>query len=108
MRVYVAAIAEIYYTQVSLGLNKHPNFRSVGLKTLMKDLMQKQAQKRRDAFEDRGAKGLNTGYTTEQFLHLQDQLLLSAQSSAQVSLYTFIFLNLSMLNMPLIELTDPP
>jgi hypothetical protein len=31
---------------------------------------------------------VNTGYTTEQFLHLQDQLLLSAQSSAQQSLWT--------------------
>ena len=67
----------------------HPNFRGTALKSLMKDLARTQAQKRRDAFEDRGAKGVNTGYTTEQFLHLQDQLLSNAQSSAQVSLYVF-------------------
>jgi hypothetical protein len=89
VRVYIAAIAEIYHTQVLLGLNTHPNFRGTALKSLIKDLARTQARKRRDAFEDRGAKGANSGYTTEQFLHLQDQLLSSAQSSAQVSLYAF-------------------
>jgi hypothetical protein len=89
VRVYIAAIAEIYHTQVSLGLNTHPNFRGTALKSLIKDLARTQAQKRREAFEDRGAKGANSGYTTEQFLHLQDQLLSSMQSSAQVSLYAF-------------------
>jgi len=67
----------------------HPNFRGTALKSLMKDLARTQAQKRRDAFENRGAKGVNTSYTIEQFLHLQDQLLSNAQSSAQVSLYVF-------------------
>jgi hypothetical protein len=72
VQVYIAAIAKIYYTQVSLGLNTHANFRGTALKSLMKDLAQTQAQKRRDAFEDHRAKGVNTSYTTEQFLHLQD------------------------------------
>jgi len=45
VKVYIAAIAEIYYIQVSLGLNKHPNFRSAALKAFIKGLMQKQAQK---------------------------------------------------------------
>jgi hypothetical protein len=82
VQVYIAAIAEIYYTQVLLGLNTHANFRGTALKSLIKDLARTQAQKRQDAFEDRGAKGVNSSYTTEQFLHLQDLLLLSAQSSA--------------------------
>jgi len=72
MQVYIAAIAEIYYTQVSLRLNTHANFRGTALKSLIKDLAQTQAQKRHDAFKDRGAKGVNTSYTTKQFLHLQD------------------------------------
>jgi len=72
VRVYIATIAEIYHTQVSLGLNTHPNFRSTALKSLIKDLARTQAQKRRDTFKDRKAKGVNTSYTTEQFLHLQD------------------------------------
>jgi hypothetical protein len=93
VRVYIAAIAEIYHTQVSLGLNKSPNFRGVALKALMKDLSRKQAQQRQDAFEDRGAKSLNTGYTAEQLLHLQDRLLLGAQGSSQVSWYTFALLH---------------
>jgi len=72
VQVYIAAIAEIYYTQVSLRLNTHANFRGTALKSLIKDLAQTQAQKRHDAFKDRGAKGVNTSYTTKQFLHLQD------------------------------------
>jgi hypothetical protein len=47
----------------------------------MTDLARKQAQGRRADFEDREAKGLNAGYTTEQLLHLQDQLFCSAKSS---------------------------
>jgi hypothetical protein len=38
VRVYIAAIAEIYHTQVSLRLNTHANFRGTALKSLMKDL----------------------------------------------------------------------
>jgi hypothetical protein len=89
VQVYIAAIAKIYHTQVSLGLNTHPNFRGTALKSLMKDLARTQARKRQDAFENHRAKGANSGYTTEQFLHLQDQLLSSTLSSAQVSLYAF-------------------
>jgi hypothetical protein len=81
--VYVAAVVELYHTQVSLGLNNNPNFRGMALKVLLKDLSRKQAQRRREAFEDRGAKGLNSGYTSEQFLHMQDQLLSGANKSPQ-------------------------
>ena len=43
VRVYIAAIAEIYHTQVSLGLNTHANFCGTALKSLMKDLARTQA-----------------------------------------------------------------
>jgi hypothetical protein len=67
--------------QLTLGIAHDPGRRGQALKALMMDLAQNQAQGRRAAFEDRGAKGLNAGYTMEQFLHLQDQLLCSAKSS---------------------------
>jgi hypothetical protein len=70
VKVYVAAIAELYNTQLSLGIAHGPKFRGQSLKALMTDLARKQAQKRKAAFEDRGAKGLNASYTMEQFLHL--------------------------------------
>jgi hypothetical protein len=44
--VYITAIAKIYYTQVLLGLNMHPNFCGIALKSFIKDLAQTQAQKR--------------------------------------------------------------
>jgi hypothetical protein len=72
VQVYIAAIAEIYYTQVSLRLNTHANFCGIALKSLIKDLAQTQAQKRCNAFKDCRAKRVNNSYTTEQFLHLQD------------------------------------
>jgi len=40
VQVYIAAIAKIYYTQVSLGLNMYTNFRGIALKSLIKDLAQ--------------------------------------------------------------------
>jgi hypothetical protein len=83
VNVYVVANAELYHTQVSLGLNDNPNLRGMALKVLLKDLLRKQAQKRRETFEDCGAKGLNSGYTLEQFLHMQDQLLSGANKSPQ-------------------------
>ena len=82
VQMYIAAIAEIYYMQVSLELNMHPNFCSTALKSFIKDLVQMQAQKCWDAFENCKAKGANSSYTTEQFLYLQNQLLSSIQSSA--------------------------
>lgn len=67
VEVYIAAIAELYHIQILLGLNNSPNFRGMAIETLLKDLLQKQAQKSREASEDRGAKGLNAGYRSEQF-----------------------------------------
>jgi hypothetical protein len=38
IRVYLAALAELYSTQVSISLNKHPNFRGAALKRLITSL----------------------------------------------------------------------
>jgi hypothetical protein len=46
VRVYLAALAELYSAQVSIGLNKHPNFRRAALKRLMTSLSRTQARKR--------------------------------------------------------------
>jgi hypothetical protein len=43
VQVYIAAIAEIYYTQVLLGLNTYTNFCGITLKSLIKDLARTQA-----------------------------------------------------------------
>jgi hypothetical protein len=38
VRVYLAAIAELYAAQVSMGINKNTNFRGAALKKLMNGL----------------------------------------------------------------------
>jgi len=46
VRVYLATLAKLYFAQVSIGLNKHLNFRGAALKRLMTSLLRTQAQKR--------------------------------------------------------------
>jgi len=67
-----------------MGINKHSNFRGAALKRLMNGLARQQAQKRQETFEDWGSGSINDGYSTEQFLLMQDQLLAGAAKSLQV------------------------
>jgi hypothetical protein len=87
VNVYNAAIAELYHYQVSMGLNKAPNFRGATHRSLMKGLLRTQGQRSRDAFEDRGAGGIDSGYSQEEFLQMQDKLLSRAKKAPQVSPY---------------------
>jgi hypothetical protein len=89
IRVYVAALAELYSTQVSMGLNRNPNFRGIALKGLLKDLSCKQETRACDNFEDHSASGIAAGYNAEEFLQMQDQLLFSAKSNPKVSCIRF-------------------
>jgi hypothetical protein len=84
VKVYSAAIAELYNTQVSMGLNQAPPFRGAAFKGLMRDLQRTQEKRAQETFEDRDASGIAAGYTLEEFLHMQDQLLSSAKSTIQV------------------------
>jgi hypothetical protein len=55
----------------------------------MKGLLRLQDQRSRNAFEDRGAGGIDSGYSQEEFLQMQDKLLLGAKNAPQVSLHLF-------------------
>jgi hypothetical protein len=90
VRVYLAAIAELYAAQVSMGINKNTNFRGAALKKLMNGLARQQAQRRQDTFEDRGSSSINDGYSTEQFLLMQEQLLAGAAKNALVSYFIYM------------------
>jgi hypothetical protein len=87
VNVYNAAIAELYHYQVSIGLNKAPNFRGATHRSLMKGLLRTQEQRSCDAFEDCGAGGIDSGYSQEEFLQMQDKLLSRAKKAPQVSPY---------------------
>lgn len=72
---YISAVAAIYKRQVSTGKNTHPNFRGVGFNNTMKQQQRKANQLAREQFEDRGANGVNSTYTEEDFLRVNAQLL---------------------------------
>jgi hypothetical protein len=89
VKVYIAAIAELYHAQVSIGSNQAPSFRGAAFKGLMRDLQRTQEKRARETFEDRGASGIAAGYTLEEFLHIQDQLLSSTKSTIQVGKHLY-------------------
>jgi hypothetical protein len=90
VNVYNAAIAELYHYQVSMGLNKAPTFRGATHKPLMKGLSRTQDQRSRDTFQDRGAGGIDSGYSQEEFLQMQDKLLSGAGKAPQVRPCSFL------------------
>jgi hypothetical protein len=73
-----------------MGLNKAPSFRGVAFKGLMRDLQRTQEKRAQETFENRGASDIAAGYTLEEFLHMQDQLLSNAKSSIQVGKHLLI------------------
>ena len=86
--MYNAAIAKLYHHQVSIGLNKALTFRGAAHKALMQGLVRGQEQRSRDTFEDRGAGGVDSGYSQEEFLQMQGLLLQGAKQAPQVSSYS--------------------
>jgi hypothetical protein len=90
VRVYLAAIAELYAAQVSMGVNKNTNFRGAALKKLMSGLAHQHARRRQNTFEDRGSGSINDGYSTEQFLLMQEQLLAGAAKNALVRYFIYM------------------
>jgi hypothetical protein len=93
INVYAAAIAELYHFQVSMGLNRHPTFRGATFKSLMKGLIRVQEQRSRDNFEDRGAGGINTGYTFQELATMQKQLQHGANKAPQVNIHSVLCLS---------------
>lgn len=88
---YCAAIAELYQTQRTNGVNCHPTFRGPAFKGLVESRGRLQDQNNREDFTDRGLQSLYDGYTTEQFLHMQECLLQGAAATAsQVCSFYFL------------------
>jgi hypothetical protein len=72
---YLSALSELHEYQYTMELTREAKFRGVVLKQLMDMRRSQQDQHSRAAFEDRGAGGLNGGYSDSEFLALQAQLL---------------------------------
>lgn len=72
---WMSAIAELYNTQVSLGHNSNPTFRGPALNAELDGWKRSQHQRDQEAFVDRGAIGIMSGYTEEEFVELNRVLL---------------------------------
>jgi hypothetical protein len=75
---YIAAVLQLYKVQQALGHNtlRHP--RGGVLRDIVRQTKEAQDTRDREAFVDRGAGGINAGYSDAEFLALQQHLLKSA------------------------------
>lgn len=75
---YIAAVLQLYKVQQALGHNtlRHP--RGGILRDIVRQNKEAQDARDREAYIDRGAGGINAGYSDEEFLSLQQHLLKSA------------------------------
>ena len=67
---YIAAVLQLYKVQQALGYNtlRHP--RGGVLRDIVRQTKEAQDTRDREAYVDRGAGGLNAGYSEEEFLLL--------------------------------------
>jgi hypothetical protein len=83
---YVAAVTELHKVQYSTGLPVPAVLRGPALRGLLESRKKAQDANNRAAFVDRGASGITAGYTSMEFLHLQELLLRGSEQSPLVSL----------------------
>ena len=81
---YMSAIAELYSMQVSEGINNNPSWRGPGVKALLKARERQNDAIARENYDDRGAGGLEAGYTNEELRRLNKKLLAGATERPQV------------------------
>ena len=79
---YIAAVLQLYKVQQALGHNTNQHPRGGILKDLVRQTKESQHARDREAFVDRGAGGINAGYSDEEFLLLQRHLLKSSCEDA--------------------------
>ena len=83
---YVAAVTELHKVQYSTGLPVPAVLRGPALQGLLESRKKAQDANNQAAFVDCGASGITAGYTSIEFLHLQELLLQGLEQSPLVSL----------------------
>ncbi|MEA2203145.1 MAG: hypothetical protein QOI89_3920 [Solirubrobacteraceae bacterium] len=83
IEVYVAAVAELWSVQLSMGLHSHALLRGPALNQELDKRRSQSDQQARQDYADRGAGGLNSGYTDAEFLQMNKLLLVQAAQRPQ-------------------------
>lgn len=81
IKVYVAAVIELYGLQHSSDSNPHPPPCEPALRGLLKSFKRLQDSQDRESYADRGANGLTSGYSNEELLRLNCHLLEGSNKS---------------------------
>lgn len=83
--VWMAALSELYTSQVALGNNTCDNFRGAAFKSKMTSLKNMTATIQRETDADRGIDGLSNRYSDEEFLAINRHLLQSSGNNQQAA-----------------------
>ena len=90
VRGYVTALTDLYRAQKAMGMNGHASPRVVNVRQYLKSLQQKDAQRDREQFADKGRDTLLDGYTQEQFEAVCRELLAQGRSSPECHFRTLV------------------
>ena len=84
---YIAAVIELWRVQVAHGHNNTENPRGIAVRGLLEQRSRQRSCQRsrldRASFKDRGAMGIQAGYSTAEWLAIQEHLLHGAASTPQ-------------------------
>jgi hypothetical protein len=95
VRGYITAITDLYRTQKALGINSHSSPREDNVRQYLKTLQRRDAQRKKELFEDKGKDTLLDGYDEEQFGRVCESLGAHSDASPECHFRTLVDVLLS-------------
>jgi hypothetical protein len=85
---YIAAVIELWRVQVAHGGHNTENPRGIAVRGFLEQRGRQRSRLDRETFQDRGIDGIQAGYSSEEWLRIQDILLSGATNTPQQNLRT--------------------
>ena len=67
MHTYITAVTDLYREQKAIGMNSHPTLYKDNVREYLKSLQQRDAQRAKEQFADKGRDMLLDSYTEDKF-----------------------------------------
>ena len=83
MDAYIAAVIELWRLQVAHGNSNTEHPRGAAVRGFLEQRGRQRGRLNRETFQDRGADGIQAGYSPEEWLRVQDILLSGAAQAPQ-------------------------
>jgi hypothetical protein len=90
VRGYVSAITNLYREQKAMGMNSHSSPRVDSVREYLKSLQQRDAQREKEQFADKGRDTLLDGYTEDEFEWVCHELWAQGDSSPECHFRTLV------------------